>query len=169
MRERKKGRAKVCKSYQVQLFCLYLKSPLISTTIPAFTVSLELTKSTCGDYYTWKPLSISETKIKAPSHWRLVHIHPTAIRSLIHGYTIKPLNSYIKNCTAAYQSFRNSTRPFDWSHQSAAPHTISGLHIRTLRMASPSEWYGQILGKDNKLTNTHRVRKRSSPILQRTR
>ncbi|KAF8538818.1 hypothetical protein BDD12DRAFT_840816 [Trichophaea hybrida] len=44
-----------------------------------------------------------------------------------------------ENCTAAYQSFQNSTRPSDWSHQPAAPHTNSGLHMLTVRMASPSE------------------------------
>ena len=80
--------SKSVQSHQVQLCRLYLKSPHISTTTPPFTASLKLTKSTCSNHISRRSLTVSETKIKAPTPG--THMHPTAIRSLIHRHTTMP-------------------------------------------------------------------------------
>jgi hypothetical protein len=82
-------------------------------------------------------------------------MNPTPIQSLIHGHnhirytsiwSLPDIKS--KNCTAAYQSYQDSTiRPSNWYHQPAAPHTNSGLNILTIKWHSRADDTDKYLAK----------------------
>jgi hypothetical protein len=112
----------------------------------AFQIYTTRRSCTYGNYFSWKSVTISETKIKAPTPG--THMHPTAIRSLIP---------------------RPTTTPFEFVHSgSGTTYEFWPPHAH-FKMASPSKRYGQILCKDDIFTKTQRVRGRSSQTLERMR
>jgi len=63
--------------------CISLYDDEIVSIYPgAFQIYTPSRSCTCGNYFSWRSLTISETKIKGPTPG--THMHPTAIRSLIH-------------------------------------------------------------------------------------
>jgi hypothetical protein len=63
--------------------CISLYDNEIMSIYPgAFQIYTPHRSCTCGNYFSWSSLTISETTIKAPTPG--THIHPMAVQSLIH-------------------------------------------------------------------------------------